>query len=569
VLPVDSLSRAVTLAPEQIAVDARGLQLSYRQLECNARAMACGFAASGVQRGATVALLLPAGGVFVQAVYGAWMNDNLVVPFSDPGRLIDFLCGNVVAAVIVGESTLRELEVGLWFAEGPPKIFVVGDPGGHLPFDRLLESGASDAAHSPQGSARALLHSGLEQRLGDVVLTHDNMAAQVEACRELLALSSGDRWLQASPGSDPFALLMTLTCIDAGATVVVRQDVDLDVRALAAHLRDERITLFADRFRSLRRLLDHQCDYHRNAELRLPRLRRCVELGEFASNDFRRYIELGLGAPVYRGFFLREAGLVCCNRRATFEADSAGPVHRSLRVRIEDDEGRALSRDENGRILLQGSSVGTAGAEDNAARGLRSRVPDWHVTARYGRFALDGSLVRGSGPAKRPEQGMGNARFANAVREHGAKALGMLLRMGISKVDVEAIAVSVFLRAHGRFTDFDGTPFDRVWLYEACREAARFYLHGTNQPNALWRRWLNEGQAEEKARPRDPRALAFASFLCQLPDDQMDVFILHEIEELPLGDVATLRRCSLGEVAKLHRIARRKLVARCRRSLGT
>jgi RNA polymerase sigma factor (sigma-70 family) len=531
----ESLLRAADQKPEKIALDARDLQLSYGRLARNARAIASGLAAHGVEAGTSIGLLLPSGAPLVECLYGAWMNGNMVVPLSNPAQLTELMHGvacSDLGALVVSERALPDVEIRLWLLNWQPRIFVVGNPGAHQRYARLLEA-KPGAGRPPRGHERVLTHYGQTEPRRDAMLTSDNLVAQIKVCRELLSVSSSDRWLNVMDSADPFGLLMTVTCVDACATVVTRGESDLDAALLVAQLRDERITLFA----ANSALLDHVLEHTRSDEVALPTLRRCVELGGSMQGDRLTMVEKALSCPVYRSYFVNEAGLVSCNLRRSGNADSVGIPHPSFLIRIEDDHGRPKRRADNGRILLRGPAVGTGSALIDSST-LRTRFLGWLVTMDYGRFELDGSLVRGALHASDTPVVGSSPGLPELVRDHVRAVLGMLRRMGVPPCGVQDVAVEVFVAANERLADFDGTVSSRTLLCGICRERAASYLRAKNRRIRLWQAWLNEPEApseqeHEELRLENEMVLRLQRALSELTDMEREVFMLFRIEDLP------------------------------------
>lgn len=581
---VDSLLRAAELDPKRIALDARGLQLSYGQLARNARAIASGLSAHGVTAGASVAVLLPSGGALVQSIYGAWMNGNVVVPLSDQAHLTAVMRsgdGPAFGALIVSAHAVPELEHVLRVMHREPRVFVVGDPGRHPSYDRLLEAAPIGAVRYPQGSERALAYYGQNPARIDAMLTSDNLAAQIHVCGELLSVTASDRWLNVMSSGDPFGLLMTLTCLNARASVLTRADAYFGGSALASHLRDEQITLFAARAPLLKRL--HE--YARGARLALPRLLRCVELGGRLPVETRILLEEALAAPVDRAYFAKEAGLVSCDQRGqrgqrVGRLESAvGIPHRSFLIRIEDDHGRPLRRGDNGRILLRGPAVGTRPYIADRASTLHARFPGWLATTSYGRLELDGTLIHD--PLRTPDAPVVPEQLEGAdagaatqapptlsafVRTYLGYVFRVLRSMGIPQHDLEDTVTQVFLKVRASLCTNKTSLSTKAWLWGICRECAAQYRKGSHhlkQQPLISHEPPAQGVREE-SRPMNDAREALRRALRELPVTLRYIFLLKEVEELPMQDIAILLGCSINAARVGHHRALTMIRSRLR-----
>jgi RNA polymerase sigma-70 factor (ECF subfamily) len=153
------------------------------------------------------------------------------------------------------------------------------------------------------------------------------------------------------------------------------------------------------------------------------------------------------------------------------------------------------------------------------------------------------------------------ARFRELVGRHFEFVWRSLRRLGVPPADVDDAAQEVFVVAARRLDDF-------------AAERERAFLFGTSARVAAGRRRSARRHPEELAaaldeRPAvelDPEELAVLSqarpllqeLLDGMPDELRTAFVLSEIEELPLREIASLLEVPQGTVSSRLRAAREK-----------
>lgn len=145
-----------------------------------------------------------------------------------------------------------------------------------------------------------------------------------------------------------------------------------------------------------------------------------------------------------------------------------------------------------------------------------------------------------------------NARYVGRVLSY----------LGVADADVEDTCQEVFLVVHRKLGDFTPGTSLRAWLYAICLRVAsdhrqRAYVRRErvtdNPPEGVT--GASQHQALEDAHAR--RVLRRA--LGDLDEDKRAVFVLYEIEELPMAEVAQALGCPLQTAySRLH--AARRIV---------
>jgi RNA polymerase sigma-70 factor (ECF subfamily) len=156
----------------------------------------------------------------------------------------------------------------------------------------------------------------------------------------------------------------------------------------------------------------------------------------------------------------------------------------------------------------------------------------------------------------------GTPSIAEVFREYAPFAWRALRRLGVPECDVEDVCQEVFVVVHRKLGDFEGRSSIRTWIYGICARTASDYRRSgrvrrelvTDAPPDT----AHDGGQQDAVALRQARA-ALDRILDELDDDKRAVFVLYEIEELTMAEVADALGCPLQTAySRLH--AARKLV---------
>jgi RNA polymerase sigma-70 factor (ECF subfamily) len=145
---------------------------------------------------------------------------------------------------------------------------------------------------------------------------------------------------------------------------------------------------------------------------------------------------------------------------------------------------------------------------------------------------------------------------AGVFAEHGAYAWRVLRRLGVRESDAEDVCQEVFLIVHRKLAEFEGRSSVRTWVYGICIRAASDYRKRaghrketvTDQPPEL----ASASNPHDETAGRQARAM-LDRIVDELDDDKRDVFVLYEIEELAMSEVAVAVGCPLQTAySRLH-----------------
>lgn len=155
--------------------------------------------------------------------------------------------------------------------------------------------------------------------------------------------------------------------------------------------------------------------------------------------------------------------------------------------------------------------------------------------------------------------------LGKVYREHIDYVWRSLIHLGVKSSDVADVAHDVFLVVRRRLPTFEGRSTLRTWIYGICIRVVSDY-----RSKAFRRREITEERVPElpadatqhgasENRQLQERLLAL---LEQLDPDQRDVFVLYEIEELSMKEVAQAIGCPLQTAYSRLHTARANLKAK-------
>lgn len=161
--------------------------------------------------------------------------------------------------------------------------------------------------------------------------------------------------------------------------------------------------------------------------------------------------------------------------------------------------------------------------------------------------------------------------FPELVQQYSAFVWRSLRFHGVPDAELPDQSQEVFLVIHRRAESFEGRNTVRAWVYGICRRVAAGYLRrayvkresvGTEAMSTVVERHssgeLSSLELSEPAQQRDRaqnnQTLALLEqALSELSAEKREVFVLYEIEELDMKEVANLLSCPLQTAySRLH-----------------
>ena len=143
-----------------------------------------------------------------------------------------------------------------------------------------------------------------------------------------------------------------------------------------------------------------------------------------------------------------------------------------------------------------------------------------------------------------------------------------LRRLGVPEADVEDVAQEVFLVVHRRLPTFQGQSALRTWVYGICLRVASDHRR---RPHVARERPVADPPetsvpAEQDVEIDRRRALLWLDEVLEgLDDAKRAVFVLFEIEQVPMVEVAAAAGCPVNTAYARLYAARRQVEAAARR----
>jgi o-succinylbenzoate---CoA ligase len=351
------LARAAMVRGDHTALDAPDGSCSYEQLYAAARLGADELIAAGAGPGARVAIALPGGLAFAQALHACLLLGAVAVPVDlrlSPGEC-EAITGR--ADVIVAEPLGRATE-----GRGSSPSSVQA-PRAYAPAD----------GHHLDATAVVIHTSGTTSAPRPVALTYGNLLWSALGSAVALGLDPDERWLCALPLSHVGGLSILVRSAIYATTAVMHERFDTDrvVHALGA----EQITLVSLVATTLARLLD--------AGLQRPPLLRCALTGGGPVPAALVRRAHAAGVPVSLTYGLTEACSqvtttpVAAIERSGPDVPTPGPPLFCTCVRIDAEGGGG-----DGEILVAGPTVAPGALADDG----------WLHTGDLGRLDQRGCL---------------------------------------------------------------------------------------------------------------------------------------------------------------------------------
>jgi O-succinylbenzoic acid--CoA ligase len=371
------LPRAAAARPEGVALQTPDGALSYAELLAGASAAADELAARGAGPGQRVAIALPPGLAFAQALHACLLLGAVAVPVDLRLLAAERELVTAGAVAVVEEPLSRQAGGGgqVGSARGDRRRVTGG--AGSTGIDRHVE-----ARHDLAATAVVIHTSGTTSAPKPIELTYGNFLWSALGSAVALGLDPGERWLCALPLAHVGGLSILLRSTIYATTAVLHERFDTEAVLLA--LREQKITLVSLVATTLTRLLD--------AGLEHPPSLRCALTGGGPVAPALVSRARQSGVPVSLTYGLTEA----CSQVTTAPVAgldgqelSAGPPLFCTRVRITNAlqaSEEPLPDGEEGEIMIAGPTVAPGSLDDEGWL----RTGDLGVLDEHGRLHVTG-----------------------------------------------------------------------------------------------------------------------------------------------------------------------------------
>lgn len=156
------------------------------------------------------------------------------------------------------------------------------------------------------------------------------------------------------------------------------------------------------------------------------------------------------------------------------------------------------------------------------------------------------------------------ASFERVFEEHSAFAWRLLARLGVQRRDVPDACQEAFLVVHRRSAEFDPERSSlRNWIYGICvRIASDYRRRHPHRDETILDEQALVARSDTHTELETQRAWARLALLLEQMDSQKrQVFVLYELEALPMTEVAAILECPLQTAYSRLHAARRIVLA--------
>ncbi len=383
---IQLLEEAVQKHAERTAFISDKQYITYSQLNRAVNNVAGLLKQSGIGKGDNIALMLPNIPEFVYSYFGTLKTGAAVVPLntsSTPFELI-YLLNNSDSKVLITQASQMKK-----YQDARDKLLSCHQI---ISIDSLNQNGAlltaadwddsSSAEINPEDPAEIIYTAGLTGKSIGAVLTHHNLCSELNMIQPIFRRTQDDIGLSLIPLFHSFGSTVNmLNVVQAGCSTVMMDRLTMD--GLLSAIEREKITYIA----AVPRLYIGMIFYEKTSKYDLSSLNLCVTGGSAMPSDFLPVFEQKFGARILEGYGLTEASPACSFNRIECVAKpgSIGTPLTGIDIKIVDDTGRELPRNEIGELIVKGDNVmkGYYKNEDATAAVLKN---GWLYTGDLGRM---------------------------------------------------------------------------------------------------------------------------------------------------------------------------------------
>jgi RNA polymerase sigma-70 factor (ECF subfamily) len=156
-------------------------------------------------------------------------------------------------------------------------------------------------------------------------------------------------------------------------------------------------------------------------------------------------------------------------------------------------------------------------------------------------------VVKHDGPKAGDPAVSAEETFVDVFRAYAAYVLQLLRRLGVREADVEDVAQEVFVVVHAHLAGFEGRSTLKTWISGICVRKVSEYRRKAHRRREVMLAVVPEREAlsdqQEQELEQKQQAALLQQGLSRLTDKQFEVFVLYEIEELSMAEVAQAVGC--------------------------
>jgi len=155
-------------------------------------------------------------------------------------------------------------------------------------------------------------------------------------------------------------------------------------------------------------------------------------------------------------------------------------------------------------------------------------------------------------------------RLRALYEQHASFVCRSLRRLGVPEADLDDMLQEVFLVVYQRLADYQERDRARSWLYSICTRIAQAQRRklGRRREDVTSEPSLGAADAAQLQSVEDREALAHGNrLLGLLPAEQREVFVLYEVEDMTMAQIAEAIRVPLQTAYSRLYKARQRILA--------
>ncbi len=332
-------------------------------------------------KGDTVGVLLLNSEKYVATILAIWKAGKTAVPLNYllPPADLGFIIKDSGMSALVSSQFFSQALVALKPLFGESGTILLADDPGFLSAPAAEKSEYRDPA-------LYLYTSGTTGRPKGVILTHDNLIANVESCKQAGEFDHRDGFLCLLPFFHTYAITGTLLLPLLNGSKIVLVDRFQPLKVLNL-IQEHRISVFLAIPSMYRVLAASEGDFDLSS-VRFP-----ISGGEPLPLSTLEAFEKRFNVPIYEGYGQTEAApVVTLNRPGSRKAGTIGQALPGVEVAIWDEQKHVLPAGEIGEIMVRGRNVMT-GYHRLPEETAKTISKGWLHTGDLGKLDHEGFVI--------------------------------------------------------------------------------------------------------------------------------------------------------------------------------
>jgi long-chain acyl-CoA synthetase len=332
-------------------------------------------------KGDTVGVLLLNSQKYLATMLGIWKAGKTAVPMNYllPPAELGFIIKDSGMSAVVSSQFFNQAIAAIQPLFGDKGVILMAD-------DPSFTAAAPSESAEYRDPALYLYTSGTTARPKGVILSHDNLIANVQSCQKAGEFDYRDAFLCLLPFFHTYAITGTflLPLLNGSSMILVERFQATKVLGL---IQEHKVSVFLAIPSMYRVLASTQGDYDVSS-VRFP-----ISGGEPLPMAISDAFEKRFNVPIFEGYGQTEAApVVTLNTPGNRRAGTIGRALPDVEVQIWDDENRVLSVGQIGEIMVRGRNV-MQGYHRLPEETAKTMTGGWLHTGDLGRMDDDGYIT--------------------------------------------------------------------------------------------------------------------------------------------------------------------------------